>query len=429
MIYQCPKAINEAWYPAKVARGMLMPAIVRFPEVVEQALVVLAPLFQNHNQRRHLGEYLTGLYVARRKSVNGINAEFVDATDQSCLNRWLTESPWDPRQLNEMRLAELQKRHDTRYSKFGVIAIDDTLIDHDGKLIDDVGYFWDHAEQRHKIAHDLLIANYVATSGKHYPLEFRRFRKQEQCEADGDEFKNHTSLFLDLVDFCIERDIPGTFVFDSYFTNAEGLNPLNARKRDYAGDLKFNRKVVWEGREMTADEMAASIPFESRKPLELDGKKQWYFSRSIRVPRLDHKVKVVILWKSQHEAIASKILITNQLNWEVKRIVGAYRRRWTGTETFHRDGKQHLGLGDCQLRSGEGQTRHTYLVFLAYSLLLPHMQGDRVQGWSTALVSTVGDACRGVLRDTLARTIRWAIDKVTEHSWSSEKVCATLALC
>ena len=403
-----------------------MPAIVRFPEVVEQALVVLGPLFHNQRQRQHLGEYLTGLYVAQRKSVNGINAEFADTTDQSCLNRWLNESPWDVSALNEARLAELQKRHDTRYSKYGVIAVDDTLIDHDGKLIEDAGYFWDHAEQKSKIAHDLLIANYVATSGKHYPLEFRRFRKQEQCGEE--EFKSHSQLFLELVDFCIARDIPGAFVFDSYFTNAEILNPLNARKRDYVGDLKFNRKVVWSGREMSADDMAASIPFEDRKPVETDGKKQWYFSRSIRIPRLDHKVKVVILWKSQREAAASKIIITNQLNWEVKRIVGAYRRRWTGTETFHRDGKQHLGLGDCQLRSGEGQTRHTYLVFLAYSLLLPQMSGNRARDWSTALVSTVGDACRAVLRDTLARTIRWVVDKVREHAWSSEKVCATLAL-
>ena len=30
-----------------------------------------------------------------------------------------------------------------------------------GKTITDVGYFWDHAEERHKIAHDYLFASYV----------------------------------------------------------------------------------------------------------------------------------------------------------------------------------------------------------------------------------------------------------------------------
>jgi hypothetical protein len=47
-------------------------------------------------------------------------------------------------------------------------------------------------------------------------------------------------------------------------------------------------------------------------------------------------------------------------------MVLVYRHRWTGTETFHRDGKQQLGLGDCQVRSGEGQTCHVYLVSAAY---------------------------------------------------------------
>jgi hypothetical protein len=406
-----------------------MPAIVQFPDVVEQALAEFGPLFSNKNQRQHFAEYITGLYIANRKTVSGIQAEFLEAADQSCLNRWLNEAPWDPSVLNDARLDWLQKKHDTRYSKYGVIPIDDTLIDHHGKLIEDVGYFWDHAEERHKIAHDLMIVNYVATSGKHYPLEFRRFKKEEQCAADGVPFKNHSALFLELVDFCIERNIPGTFTFDSYFTNAECLNPLNARKRDYVGDLKFNRKVIWNGREMSADEMAASIPFEDRKPIPDDPKGQWYFTKTIRIPKLDHKVKVLILWKSQKEAVASKILITNQVNWEVTRIRGVYRRRWTGTETFHRDAKQQLGLGDCQLRNGEGQTRHTYLVFSAYSLLLPQVQGKRVRdGLPTALAMTIGEACRGIFRDTLGKTIRWAIDKALSHSWSADQICSRLAL-
>jgi hypothetical protein len=28
------------------------------------------------------------------------------------------------------------------------------LVTHEGKLIEDVGWFWDHADERHVIAHD-----------------------------------------------------------------------------------------------------------------------------------------------------------------------------------------------------------------------------------------------------------------------------------
>jgi hypothetical protein len=46
----------------------------------------------------------------------------------------------------------------------------------------------------------------------------------------------------------------------------------------------------------------------------------------------------------------------------------AYRHCWTGTKTFHWDGKQELGLGECQVYTGEGQTRHVYLVSAVSSL-------------------------------------------------------------
>ena len=47
--------------------------------------------------------------------------------------------------LNDRRLAWLQDNPKTRYSPHGVIAIDNTLVDHRGKLIEDVGWLWDHA--------------------------------------------------------------------------------------------------------------------------------------------------------------------------------------------------------------------------------------------------------------------------------------------
>jgi len=124
-----------------------------------------------------------GLVGGSEKNVTGINAAFAQTTDPSCLNTWLTQGDWDVRALNRQRLAWPQRDPATRYAPSAIIPIDNTLVDHAGKLSEDVGYCWDHAEQRHKIAHHYLLVNSVCPSGTHYALELRRFRKRADCAA------------------------------------------------------------------------------------------------------------------------------------------------------------------------------------------------------------------------------------------------------
>lgn len=56
------------------------------------------------------------------------------------------------------------------------------------------------------IAHDDLFANYARASGKHDPLEFRRFKKREQGAATGETFESRTVLFCQLIDWDQRRD-------------------------------------------------------------------------------------------------------------------------------------------------------------------------------------------------------------------------------
>lgn len=131
-----------------------MPAIVAFPTLVQDAFATFGDLLSNEPARQH-----SGLMVAETKTVSGINREFAITTDQSCLHRWLTEAPWDTTALNDRRLAWWHQERQTRDSSRGISAIDNTLVDHSGKLIDDVRWFWDHADQRHVIAHAYLSSN------------------------------------------------------------------------------------------------------------------------------------------------------------------------------------------------------------------------------------------------------------------------------
>jgi hypothetical protein len=405
-----------------------MPAIVDYPAVVKEALGVFGSSFANEPERRHFAEYLTGLILAPKKNVSAINREFAETTDQSCLNRWLTEAAWDEEALNLQRIEWLQKSREMRFSQWGVIPIDNVLVDHAGKLIEDVGYFWDHAEQRYRIAHDYLIVNYVCPSGKHYPLEFYRFVQRRRCEQQGIEFRDHNVLSRRLVDWVIANDIPGDFTFDSWFTHKENLNHIHGLERAYVGDLKCNRKLLVAGREIKAEDFTAQIDPADRKEIRVGDSRQWYFTRTVRIPGVDHKVRLLILWDQRRDARARKILVTNRTGWEVIRILKVYRYRWTGTECFHRDGKQHLGMGDCQMRSGLGQTRHLYLVFLAYSVLMRQLGQGRVCGWALQRLTTIGQACVAVLRQTLSDTLAWVIDRIKTDRWDLEQVKGHLAL-
>jgi len=411
-----------------------MAGIVEFPQIVQEALRDFGDLLPNEPQRRHFAEYLTGLFVADRKNISGINREFAQTTDQSCLNRFLTHADWDVTQLNQRRLELLHGDPSTRYSEQGVIPIDNTLIDHAGELIQDAGWFWDHAEERYKIAHDYLIVNYVCTSGKHYPLEFRRFQKQDYCASLKIPFKDHTLLCQELIDWVCEQKIPGTFAMDSYFTNAPILNHIhgkpsgNGQPRGYVGSLKFNRKLEYQGRLLKASELAAGIAAEVRKPMRQGERQQWYFTCTVHIPDVKHKVRIVILWRQQADKEPRIILVTNRVQWEVTRIVRAYRHRWTGTETFHRDGKQQLGMGDCQLRDSQGQTRHMYLVMLAYSLLMKQLRQGHAYEWAFEKLTTIGQACRAILRETLRQTLTWALEHATNPYWSTERIVAHLGL-
>jgi hypothetical protein len=405
-----------------------MPAIVAIPQVVEELVVQFGDFFPNEPSQRHFAEYLTGLFVAEHKTVSGISREFAATTDQSCLNRWLGEAPWDVERINQHRLHWLQTDPTTRYRQDGAIAIDNTLIDHEGKLIEDASWFWDHADERYLIAHDYLFANYVHPSGKHYPLHFRRFRKRDDCEEQKSCFTSHTDLCIELIDWVVAEGIPGDFTFDSYFTNAEILNHIHAKQRGYVGDLKANRNVIVEGRERKLSEWIARCLLPAcRRKITVGGRTQWYFTKTVRLPGIGQAVRIVVVWDEERSEKPRKILVTNRTYWETHRVLKTYRKRWTGTETFHRDGKQHLGMGECQLRNGYGQTRHLHLVVLAYTALMRQMKHDRAQDWAHTRLTTIGEACRCIARETLGKTIAWAIEQA-QQGMSLPEIKQQLAL-
>ena len=69
-----------------------------------------------------------------------------------------------------------------------------------------------------------------------------------------------------------------------------------------------------------------------------------------------------------------------------------------------------------------------YLVMLAYSLLMRRLRQGHAYEWSQQRLTTIGQACRAVLTETLRTTLTWAIERVTVKAWDKERVIAHLGL-
>ncbi len=69
-----------------------------------------------------------------------------------------------------------------------------------------------------------------------------------------------------------------------------------------------------------------------------------------------------------------------------------------------------------------------YLVFLAHSVLMRQLRQGCAREWAQERLTTIGQACMSVLRQTLSDTISWVIERVEDDGWNFQRVKVQLEL-
>jgi hypothetical protein len=103
-------------------------------------------------------------------------------------------------------------------------------------------------------------------------------------------------------------------------------------------------------------------------------------------------------------------LLTNRSD-HVKKIIADYMLRWK-IENFHKDAKQHLGLGKVRVRNIEGIKKHWYLVFLAHSLL---RLGVSESSFGRTLIRNIGRRAKSVCLELLEDFISWIVSSGNQN--------------
>ncbi|MCL6090927.1 MAG: transposase [Candidatus Thermoplasmatota archaeon] len=337
--------------------------------------------------RKHFREYLLGLMIPpeiRRKSISNISS-LVSECDQSTMNRAFHGI--DPLTLEKNYIAFLK-------SVIGGHSVnfigDDTLLEHPGsKAMEAVGWFHDRKRGKSILAHQPVTSGlYDIDADEFYPFLIRLYRKSGDS---GDEFKTKIEIMEEI--FRIAEDnfnLAGKIV-DSRYSSFKflGRNFVTEMKSDRKASFQSLGKMTGKNRDLffTMDEILEStfLMFERNS----DILKDFPMYRTFRVYLSNGEpVNPVVLYNPKDKR--KKFLVSDYLDGDD--IIESWNRRWS-IETFHNDAKD-LGMGEYQVRDGEGPLIQAGITSIAYTLLSLMMKASKKLFGK--VLTTIGQCSRAI---------------------------------
>jgi DDE superfamily endonuclease len=451
---------------------MQLPIVAPAPLVSEHRQV-FRDLFCDERQFQHLQNYLTGRLVLENKSLANISRCILDSADKTNLSCFLSTAPWSPSAVNERRVEYLlaQTVNLRRAAKDSCLIVDDTLCEHVGSLIEYVDRHYNHSDNTYPLAHNLVTSHYLSGAVR-FPVGYEWYRRYaavtrwpefmaqsfpeqviptqakarqklhrqfDQPWQQDPEFAQLYEQFRSKIDWAkvllepaIKLGLPfQTVLMDSWYLAPELVEKLTELKKDWVSLLKRKRNlevhsfqlqdaqgqpIPLPGTQIKVEDLVPLIPANAYRKIQLDEQTYWCFTFCVRISGLG-KVRLVISFDNPELHGTYAVLITNRTNWSARQILEQYLNRWP-IETFYRDGKQLLGLGDDRMRSFEAIQTHWCLVFVAYSILhlacLPP-PSSKGQGKPPLRPSqSIGEICRQQGQLLIQKLILFAHDQIQQ---------------
>lgn len=281
-----------------------------------------------------------------------------------------------------------------------------------------------------------LVVSLYADHKTSYPLDFRLVDKDGPSKID---------LAKQLIDQAEAAGVPAaTYLYDSWYSSKEVNEHVESYDKDWITLLPVNRKVNYDGEWLRVDELYERVELVERT-VDEDTYRIWTQKRPIKSLDADKKVLLVEPVEedgdetseeaeepsAEQETAATstdteehevededegedgddgpgfRCLLTNKIDAPAAHLIRLYTRRWR-IETFFKDSRQDLGLGDCEVRNERGAKRHWYLVMLAYSLLRIGISHSTL-GRAISTASSIRGDLKHALKESIYDLFHWAV--------------------
>jgi hypothetical protein len=364
-------------------------------------------------QWNHFNTYLHGLLLGERgeKNIQDIADNQLQGQHQSSLNRFLTRHKWNVRRVNALRLQQ-----SLPHRKGGVLIVDDTIIEKSGKHMDGVGFLFDHCKGKSVRCHD-IVSTYYQHGDQQVPLYFTPYVKEEHATELDIWFKTKIQLALDLLRRSLMHISPEAVVFDAWYMSKDLVDFMSNRGLTWVSSAKSNRLIQLNDNWISLSSYAKSLSKNSFKRINkmmIDEQRfKWLFETIIVMKNIG-LVKLIILRERKNSKTCT-FLVTNNTDLDDLKILEYYKKRWS-IEVFYRDCKQHLGMGEYQVRRLDAVVIHLHLVFLAYTLLK--------NAWCNPLLTIIFGGVRAI-GSICKKLKRWVFHQLMKIS---KKNCLALSI-
>lgn len=305
-------------------------------------------------------QYINGLIALNKKTIKSISEATIEKTHQSLINRVLSTAKFEQELLEKRYLKKIKYLIKGHYT---ILIIDDSLVERNGKHIEETQSHKDHTENKFITGHQ-FFTSMIYTSLLSLPLFPILYSKNTESKIE---------MAKKLVDKLIveEKITLNAVLFDSWYSDKKLINKCKTKGVLVICGIKTNRNIsfkrnVW----VSLSNFSAKQNDCNFGNYFIDDTKYKIASFCVKLNGIP-KVKMLVskqYFDDKKEWSSNFHLISTNKNDSPIEIIRLYSLRWC-IETFHRDIKQNLGFGKAFLRLKEGIVRHAIFVIIAYIAL------------------------------------------------------------
>jgi len=329
-------------------------------------------------QFNHFSQMIGSLAVCEKPSLSRF-AE-IHNKDRSSLNRFLTESPWEVKDVKCVYHQELNKYLPSNCS----LLIDDCISHRPYAVkVEKANWHYDHTIGKQALGYN-VVTSVLSFQDNIIPYNLIPYYRKDDCKDR--EFLSKNDIVEKIILSTKNNDKVDTIIFDTWYSNERVINACKESNKHYITQIKSNRNVTIYHKKSAVSSCDKYIKPENWEYFT-HGAKFRIFATSAFISGIGnvHLVFSQMFNDYKKEWGETRYIISDMVEKESKILVKEYLTR-VGIEGFHREAKQNTGLEGYLLRNNRGIEKYLFLVMLTYATLV-------MQKLSMKLTKTIGEMC------------------------------------